>query len=104
MRWNRGSAEGFLETNVRLVYCAVIVRLRAELVSCHSRFCRFGHLACLLGIEHVHEPILQLVNSQDHPADAGAEHFGRRLKRAFLDFHYVADFIHQETSEWNWGI
>src|ERR1700683_1143909 len=53
------------------------------------------HLAGFFDVEHVHEVVVQFVDSDNDRADRAAQSFRGRLERGFVDFDYIADLVHQ---------
>src|SRR5271163_3954329 len=53
------------------------------------------HLAGFFDVEHVHEAVVQFVDSDDDCADRAAQSSRGRLERGFVDFDHIANLVHQ---------
>ena len=67
----------------------------SELSTSRRSFRHLRHLARFFDVQHVQEPVIQFVDTEDHGPDGAAQGFGRRLEAGFLDLDHVTDFIHQ---------
>src|SRR5258707_15890899 len=45
----------------------------------------------------MHEAALKLVNAENRVADIATKGFGGRFEGVFVDFHHIANFIHQQA-------